>query len=155
MPLPAPAELARLSPPALQQLRGFYPEDSEEWLALTRRICGEVEPAEEPRRAAPRGAPEKEVEHAVDQALLQLGFDVTRISQARESNQTPGIPDRYARHPRWGLRVWIEVKAGRNTLSRYQKAWHAAERAAGGHVLTVWSVEDLLIGLRALGAPIP
>jgi len=156
MPLPSPAILASLSEPALQQLRGFYAEGSEEWQELTRRIRGEVEAQEEPRSAAaaPRGQPEKGVEHAVDQALLQFGFDVTRLSQARASKQTPGIPDRYARHPRWGLRVWIEVKAGTNTLSRHQKAWHTAERAAGGHVLTVWSVEDLTIGLRALGAPI-
>ena len=88
------------------------------------------------------------------EALRRMGFGVTKTSQPRASMVTEGIPDLYARHPRWGLRVWIEVKAGTNRPSAVQTAWHAAEREAGGTVLVVWSVEDLIRELKALGAPI-
>lgn len=101
-----------------------------------------------------RRAPEKAVEADVDRALLRMGFDVTRLSQPRASGLTLGLPDRYASHAAWGLRIWIEIKAGKNKPSAHQLAWHARERAAGGIVLVVWSVEDLVRELRALGAPI-
>lgn len=98
---------------------------------------------------------EKGVERDVIGALETMGFNVTKTSRPGKSNgMTPGIPDLYASHPRWQLRLWVEVKAGDNTPSLHQRAWHANERAAGGTVLVVWSVSDLLVGLTDLGCPV-
>ena len=101
-----------------------------------------------------RRAPEKRVQAAVKRALTTLGFGVSDLSQPRASMVTPGIPDLYVTHGRWGLALWIEVKAGKNDLSPAQRAWHREAEAAGATVLTVWSVDDLVAGLKGLGVPI-
>jgi hypothetical protein len=150
--LPGHPDLDRLSPGNLRALRDLYPEGSPVWVAIDDRLAPGEERSETPRIR--RRLPEKEVEADIDRTLKALGFEVTRFSQPRASKQTLGIPDRYARHARLGLRLWIEVKAGKNRLSRHQEAWHVAERAAGGHVVTVWSVQDLVEELRALGVPL-
>src|SRR5690606_35729707 len=67
---------------------------------------------------------------------------------------TAGIPDLYARHPRWKLRLWIEVKTPRGRVRPAQAAWIEAERAAGGHAIVARSVSDVLDALREAGAPI-
>ena len=151
-PLPARPDLDRLSPANLRALRDLYPVGSPVWVEVGMRLAPEDTPPASPR--ARRRLPEKEVEADVDRTLKTLGFEVTRFSQPRASKQTLGIPDRYARHPRLGLRLWIEVKAGKNRLSAHQEAWHAAEHAAGGHVVTVWSVGNLIEELRVLGVPL-
>ncbi len=94
---------------------------------------------------------EKDVEQDIDAELVRLGFDVTRLSQPRRSMQTEGIPDRYARHVAKRMRLWIEVKQPGGTVSADQKRWHKTERAAGGDVITVWSVQDLHEELEARG----
>jgi hypothetical protein len=97
---------------------------------------------------------ETAVEKDIDDALAGLGFDVTRFSQPRESMQTAGIPDRYARHLRFKLRLWVEIKAEDGVLSIEQRAWHQSELMAGGQVVTVSSVSELLRELKARGVPI-
>lgn len=173
----APGQLSSLTLENLNALARICPNGSERWrqvqaeigqrtgrpaMELETRIRGDAS-AGNPNTGAgsvPRNAGagvalrEKDVEAEIDRALQQLGFRVTRLSQARRTNQTPGVPDRYAQHERWGMRVWVEVKAGDNGPSRHQVAWHAAERAAGGMVVIAWSVADLHRELRALGAPI-
>ena len=39
-------------------------------------------------------------------------------------------------------------------MSPAQAAWHAVEREAGGTVLVVYGVADVLDGLQRLGAPL-
>lgn len=83
-----------------------------------------------------------------------MGWHVSKFSQPRNTMQTPGIPDLYARHWRLKLRVWIEVKAPGNGPTLAQRQWHRDERECGGEVLIVRSVDELVEDLRALGAPI-
>lgn len=101
-----------------------------------------------------RQHPEKAIEADLITALRRMGFRVTKTSQPRASMVTPGIPDLYAVHPAWGLRVWVEVKAPGGKVSHAQAVWHEGERAAGGTVLVIRSVGELVEELRALGAPI-
>jgi hypothetical protein len=100
-------------------------------------------------------APEKRVEADCIKALKTMGFYVSKMSQPqRARGMSRGIPDLYAAHPRWQIRTWIEVKAGKGKPSAYQLAWHRGEREAGGNVTVVWSVADLVAELRKLGAPL-
>lgn len=101
-----------------------------------------------------RRAPEKIVERECDAALAALGFDVTRFSQPRRTMQTEGIPDRYIRSRRFGIRLWVEYKAPGGRVSVEQRAWHHMELASDGDVITVWGVSDLLRELKARGVPI-
>ena len=87
---------------------------------------------------------EKQIQQDIRAALLMLGFDVTSFSQPRATLQTMGIPDLYARHMAWGLRVWVEVKTKTGKLSLDQKVWHEIERAAGGIVLVARSAKDAI-----------
>ena len=97
---------------------------------------------------------EKRVEADIIGALRTLGFAVTKTSQPRPSMLTIGVPDLYAAHPRWGLRLWIEVKRPGGKPTAQQVAWHRCERLAGGTVLVLDSVAAMLAELKRLGAPI-
>lgn len=97
---------------------------------------------------------EKEIEAEMITNLRDLGFKVSKTSQQRASKVTVGIPDLYASHARWQIRLWIEVKAGDNRPSLEQQLWHEAERAAGGTVLVAWNWRDVTAELLRLGAPI-
>ena len=97
---------------------------------------------------------EKAVQRDVALALRAMGFAVSDLSQPRASMQTPGIPDLYAHHPAWGVRLWVEVKTARGRVSPAQDRWHEAERAAGGTVVVARSAGDVVDALRDLGAPI-
>jgi hypothetical protein len=96
---------------------------------------------------------EKAVDAVVTRALRDLGFHVTRLQQPRATKQTPGTPDLYARHRRFG-RVWIELKAPGKKPSPAQLAWHADERDCGGRVLVVDGIEALIRGLREEGVQV-
>jgi hypothetical protein len=97
---------------------------------------------------------EKTVQNHVKQAARALGFCVSDLSQPRRTLQTIGLPDLYLAHPVWRRRFWVEVKRPGGKVSAAQQAWHAVERDAGGTVLVVYGVADLVAGLQALGAPI-
>lgn len=53
---------------------------------------------------------EKDVERLCDSLMSQLGYEIIRFSQARATNQTPGIPDRKYFHAVRGRAVWFECK---------------------------------------------
>lgn len=107
-----------------------------------------------------RRAPEKRLESSIIKALWKLGFRVTKTSQPRPSMITIGVPDLYASHGRYGVRLWIEVKAAhrkreaREGLSIEQLQWIRDERAAGGNAMVAYSVEDVLQELKRLGVPL-
>jgi hypothetical protein len=119
--------------------------------AIAKRLREESGPRYRPSSRPAHLRREKDVEQDIDSELERLGFSITRLSQARASKQTPGIPDRYARHIARKRRIWIEVKQPGGELTADQKAWQKEERDAGGEVITVWSVEDLQDELRARG----
>ncbi|SRR5581483_7123475 len=56
-----------------------------------------------------RGAAEYE---AAVRVLRATGWTVYRLSQARASRQTPGLPDLWAFHPVLRLELTVEVKSG-------------------------------------------
>lgn len=87
---------------------------------------------------------EKQIQQDIRSALLTVGFDVVSFSQPRATMQSVGIPDLYARHMAWGLRVWVEVKTPKGKLSLDQKVWHEIERAAGGIVIVGRSAKDVI-----------
>lgn len=97
---------------------------------------------------------EKQIESGIIRSLRTLGFDVTKTSQPRASMVTLGIPDLYVRSDRYGVRCWMEVKTPKGKLSAYQTAWHQMEKRAGGDVVVVRSLDDVLTALRDRGVPI-
>ena len=101
-----------------------------------------------------RAAPEKRLQWEIRRELQKLGCEVCDMTQPRATMLPLGLPDLYARHPRWKLRLWIEVKTPRGRVRPAQAAWIEAERAAGGHAIVARSVGDVLDALRDLGAPI-
>lgn len=97
---------------------------------------------------------EKQIEADIIRALRTLGFAVTKTSQPRPSMITRGVPDLYVRSEKYRVRVWLEVKTPVGQLSPYQVAWHESERAAGGDVVVVRSVSDVLAVLKERGVPV-
>lgn len=65
-------------------------------------------------------ATEKQVEAGGDRFMADLGFDSIHFSQARASNQTPGIPDRKYFNTERGVACWWEAKAERGKQSKEQ-----------------------------------
>ena len=97
---------------------------------------------------------EKHLEQQVIQNLRTLGFQVSKTSQPRPSMVTIGPPDLYVSHPRWGIRLWVELKVGKNQPTPAQLSWHRVEREAGGNVLVAWSWGEVQEELVRLGAPL-
>lgn len=65
---------------------------------------------------------------------------VVRFSQARATNQTPGIPDR--RYRLFGVALWFEIKAENGKLSAAQRDYLRAELACGS-AAACGTLEDL------------
>jgi hypothetical protein len=109
---------------------------------------------------------EKQVEHAGDLFMHMLGFSSVRFSQARATQQTPGIPDR--RYYRAGaaaqdapgsngkldrpLSLWWEAKRAGGRQSAFQEAFQAMVERHGevylcgtDEVLHDWAVEQGLV----------
>lgn len=101
-----------------------------------------------------RRAPEKRAVWRWKTALEQMGFHVTLTSQPHRALMTKGIPDMYLRHTRWGLRLWVEAKAGRRKATDSQRAWGEMERESGGHWIVAHSLDEILAKLVEMGAPI-
>lgn len=101
-----------------------------------------------------RAVREKSVQRDIVCALQTLGFTVDDLTQPRATMMPLGLPDLYARHAAWQMRLWIECKSATGRTRLTQLAWHQAERAAGGSVIVARSVAEVIDGLRALGAPI-
>jgi hypothetical protein len=101
-------------------------------------------------------SPEKTiVSPECDELLERLGFEIVKFDQPFRTKQTPGISDRYVRHPRYKWRGWIEYKHGYNRPTEDQEAFIAGEIAAGGVAFPAWCVEDVIAGLREYGYPGP
>lgn len=102
--------------------------------------------------------PEATVQRELVHCLEHLGFFVSKFDQGYRQDgstrQTPGIPDLYALHAGQEMSVWVEVKAGSNTPTPHQEAWHEEARAAGENVVVAWCVDDLISGLQDAGFPI-
>lgn len=84
--------------------------------------------ARQQRKIGPR---EKQIYEAGVRTLRAAGFVVYRLSQARRTNQSPGIPDAYAMHPQRGLALWWEAKRPGGTQSPPQRQFEAECRACG------------------------
>lgn len=95
---------------------------------------------------------EKEISGAIRTALLQIGCFVSTTEQRRRSGQTIGIPDLYVQWPYQGVRCWIEVKRPGEKPSAIQRAWHDAERAAGGVVIVATSAAEAVEAVCELKA---
>ena len=104
----------------------------------------------------PRNQAEKRAQGHVVKNLRMLGFFVSSFSQARASKQTPGIPDLFVCHARYGVSLWIEMKAPgkEKNLSAAQAVWHREARAAGQTVIVASSTADVLAELQRMGVPI-
>lgn len=75
---------------------------------------------------------EKEMERECDRLALQLGCDIVKFSQPRNTMQTPGIADRRYRHR--GQALWFEVKPEDGKLSVDQANFLHREAEAGSIV---------------------
>lgn len=146
-------DLASLTLAQLRELQALYPADSPTRAAIDRAI---IEQGSSCRKYRPSQVPdelkrESDFEQDVDARLEALGFEITRLSQPRASKQTPGISDRYVRHVGRKMRIWIEIKWGRNELTPQQKRWQQTERDAGGDAIAIWTMQDLEDELRHRG----
>src|SRR5262245_25831873 len=81
------------------------------------------------RRKASRT--EKQVEHSGDLLMAALGFTAIRFSQARATQQTPGIPDRRYYSPERKTALWWEAKTEIGRQSAFQAALQAMCEAVG------------------------
>jgi len=105
---------------------------------------------------------EKQVEHSGDLLMSTLGFTVIRFSQARPTQQTPGIPDRRYYSPERKTALWWEAKRENGRQSAFQAAFQAMCESVGetylvgtDSVLLDWAVERgfcerLANGIRVL-----
>jgi hypothetical protein len=120
----------------IARLRGSYPgiaQDAAERAAD--RQEGLVSPnaggAPQPPTAQEIAALEKVHEHAGDELMLALGFEVVRFSQPRNSKQTPGIADRRYYHRARKLAFWWEAKADWGEQRPDQKVFQETVEAVG------------------------
>jgi len=94
--------------------------------------------------------------------MASLGFTSIHFSQARATQQTPGIPDRRYYSPDRGAAVWWEAKTAIGRPSAFQTAFRALVESVGEEyvlgteeALVEWAVgkgfvERLANGLRVI-----
>jgi len=87
---------------------------------------------------------EKQVEATGDLLMAALGFTAIRFSQARATQQTPGIPDRRYYSPDRRAAVWWEAKTEIGLPSAFQKAFRAMCESCGEEY--VIGTEEALLG---------
>lgn len=97
-----------------------------------------------------RRSPEKDLQRQILTALRSLGFWAGDMSQPRRTMMPVGLPDIYAQHAGWKIRLWVEVKTPTGRLTHHQRAWHEHERAAGGTVIVARSVSDVVGAVQQL-----
>ena len=85
---------------------------------------------------------EKDEERLGDDFMARLGYDVIRLSQARASRQTLGVPDRRYYHTGRGLSLWWEAKRA-GGKQRPEQAWFQRTAEACGEVYVSGPFEDL------------
>lgn len=86
---------------------------------------------ESPKTSRADGPSEKQVEAAGDRLMAAHGFVAVRFSQARATNQSPGIPDRKYFHAARGLAVWWEAKAPGGKQRPAQREFQLMAEAVG------------------------
>lgn len=101
-----------------------------------------------------RRGPEQGVYEACCDLLRACGFLYWRLSQARASQQSPGLGDLFAIHIGYRLIVWIETKARHGKLSVDQRIFRQAILDAGGLYVSPRSPDDLADYLRLMGVPV-
>ena len=87
--------------------------------ALARELRRALEPSE------------KQVERMGDRLMETLGFEVVRFSQARQTMQTEGIPDRRYYHRGRKLAVWWEAKSPRGKQRPAQRRFQEMCESVG------------------------
>ncbi len=98
----------------------------------------------------PRLVSEKVVEQTLDQRLGSCGFRAIRVSQARSTQQTPGIPDRRYVHREAGLALWWEVKKPGGIWSAAQQEF-AEDCHRTGELYFIGGVDEMYSLLRVIG----
>lgn len=86
---------------------------------------------------------EKDVERLGDKLMALLGFTAWRYSQARATQQSPGIPDRFYTHPTRGLHVFWEAKRPGGKQRTSQRTFQAEVTACGLNY--VCGTDDVLL----------
>lgn len=74
---------------------------------------------------------EKKEEAAGDRFMAQLGYTAVRFSQARATQQTPGIPDRKYYNEEQCHTLWWEAKASDGKQSKDQAEFEQMAVACG------------------------
>jgi hypothetical protein len=103
---------------------------------------------------------EKYVQNDVVRNLRALGFFVSTFSQAQRAQMTAGIPDMFCAHGKYGIALWVEMKAPHRRsvrnggLSEAQLLWQLLAREAGLAVITAYGWLDVANELRKRGVPI-
>lgn len=77
--------------------------------------------------------PEESIVTRGEDICLKCGCTSIHFSQARETNQTPGIPDRLYFHPATGLAFWWEAKAPDGVQQWEQQVFQALCEHSGQH----------------------
>jgi hypothetical protein len=108
------------------------------------------------------GRLEKEIEHAGDQLMRALGFEIVRFSHPGKTKQTPGIPDRRYYHRARHLAVWWEVKAEWGTQRPDQRVFQEMCEAVsetyllgGLAVLRTWLAGRRVCAFGVDNTPLP
>src|SRR5262245_40877249 len=74
---------------------------------------------------------EKHVEASCDSLMRQMGWDVVRFSQPRNTMQTAGIPDRKYYHLGRRRTIWFECKRPGGEQSRAQRDFQMMAEECG------------------------
>jgi hypothetical protein len=92
-----------------------------------------------------RQAPEKRLQSACRQVAALYRLRAWHLSQARASQQTPGLPDDL--YTGWRFPIAVEYKAGRNKQTADQLAFQAAWEASGGTYWVIRTVDEFMAAL--------
>jgi hypothetical protein len=92
---------------------------------------------------------EKQVEHMGDRLMVTMGWEAVRFSQARATQQSPGIPDRKYYHRELGVTLWWEAKRPGGKQRPAQRAFQRMAEACG-EVYVLGGVEELAVAAREL-----
>lgn len=117
---------------------------------------GDALPPSHRRPRRPKRIPgrvsEKDVQAAVVRAFRAVGCTVWSLSQARATQQTPGLPDLFITHPARGLFLAWETKAEGGRLRPEQRVFRDHCVAAGVRHY-VGGLEEARAVIEHLGFP--
>jgi hypothetical protein len=74
---------------------------------------------------------EKRIQQRIMLLLRAAGFRVFNLSQARATNQSPGLPDLLLMHPVLGVEATFEVKAPKGRVSAPQQEFSDLREKCG------------------------